>query len=151
MEVIFTDCLKPKTWGCAWHISIFAENCSLRLLWRTNYSILGRAVAVCNCVHGFIVFLMLVCTISQVNNGLYLSEHLGTPLSYVDSTADSVSLNIIIPVVIGGLICLLVVGALIICCVVCWYHRKVRRIKSEQDWTNTITELELSNLRHKSE
>ena len=85
-------------------------------------------------------------TISQVNIGLYVSKRLATPLSYVFPVFSYIPLEIIIPAVVGGLL----ICALVICCVVFRYQRKLRSIKYGQDWMNTITELELSNLRHKS-
>ena len=40
-------------------------------------------------------------------------------------------------------------ASLVLCCVVCWYRRKVQMIKNDHGWKNMISQLELSDLQHK--
>jgi hypothetical protein len=70
---------------------------------------------------------------------------LPTTLNYIgDVPSERLPLEIIIPVVVGGLAVVAFFFILIICCVVCYHSRKSK--KTEQRWTNLLSQMELMEL-----
>ena len=61
-----------------------------------------------------------------------------------ETQGDSLPLEIIIPVIAGGLVAVALFFILIICCVVCYHRRKSK--KNEQRWTNLLSQMELMEL-----
>ena len=88
----------------------------------------------------------------QVSIGQYISEVLPTPLNYIvpieNVPGSDVSVAAIVP---GVVVIVLLLVALLVFSLVCWYHRKVRVLKGELGWTNVINQMELSKLQRERE
>ena len=87
---------------------------------------------------------IVTCGAFQVSVGEFLSETLDDPLTYTEQTQTELPLEIIIPAVGGSLLVVIFCSVFIVCCVVCYHNKKSK--KSEQRWTNLLSQMELMEL-----